>query len=256
MKKLLLILLCLPILVLAQKTYVPDDAFETYLENNGMGDGIALNDSVLTSAIDTSTNLDYMNYKGIYDLTGLEAFVNLTMLGVDGNYLTTLDVSNNTKLTDIYCANNNLTTIDLSNNILLDDLYCNNNQITDVDVSANINLRQLYVHNNQLTSLDLRNGNNTNLYPFKCYGNPNLLCINVDDTTYSNSNWFLWFNNDMDPQNYFSENCPILSIKEHTTNKKLLKVTDLLGRETKGTKNEILFYIYDDGTVEKRIVIE
>ena len=29
-----------------------------------------------------------------------------------------------------------------------------------------------------------------------------------------------------------------------------------LGRETKGTKNEVLFYIYDDGTVEKRIVIE
>ena len=48
----------------------------------------------------------------------------------------------------------------------------------------------------------------------------------------------------------------ITSIKEHTTNKELLKVTDLLGRETKGTKNEVLFYIYDDGTVEKRIVIE
>ena len=39
-------------------------------------------------------------------------------------------------------------------------------------------------------------------------------------------------------------------------NKVLLKVTDLLGRETKGTKNEPLLYIYDDGTVEKRIVIE
>jgi len=26
--------------------------------------------------------------------------------------------------------------------------------------------------------------------------------------------------------------------------------------KTKGTKNEPLFYIYDDGTVEKRIVIE
>ena len=36
----------------------------------------------------------------------------------------------------------------------------------------------------------------------------------------------------------------------------LLKVTDLLGRETKGKTNEPLFYIYDDGTVEKRIVIE
>ena len=38
--------------------------------------------------------------------------------------------------------------------------------------------------------------------------------------------------------------------------KLLLKVSDLLGRETEGTKNEVLFYIYDDGTVEKRIVIE
>jgi len=45
-------------------------------------------------------------------------------------------------------------------------------------------------------------------------------------------------------------------IKEHTKNQELLRVTDLLGRETKGAKNEVLFYIYDDGTVEKRIVIE
>jgi len=37
--------------------------------------------------------------------------------------------------------------------------------------------------------------------------------------------------------------------------RKLKKVTDLLGRETKQT-NQPLFYIYDDGTVEKRIVIE
>ena len=38
--------------------------------------------------------------------------------------------------------------------------------------------------------------------------------------------------------------------------KTLLKVTDLLGRETKPKANTPLFYIYDDGTVEKRIVIE
>ena len=35
----------------------------------------------------------------------------------------------------------------------------------------------------------------------------------------------------------------------------LLKVTDILGKETKKT-NQPLLYIYDDGTVEKRIVIE
>ena len=39
-------------------------------------------------------------------------------------------------------------------------------------------------------------------------------------------------------------------------NRELIKTVNLLGRGTKGTKNEPLFYIYDDGTVEKRIVIE
>ena len=37
----------------SNKTYVPDDNFEAYLEANGMGDGIANNDSVNTSKIDT-----------------------------------------------------------------------------------------------------------------------------------------------------------------------------------------------------------
>ena len=46
------------------------------------------------------------------------------------------------------------------------------------------------------------------------------------------------------------------AIKEYTTNKKLLKITDILGRDTKGKKNEPLFYIYDDGTVEKKTNIE
>ena len=46
-----------------------------------------------------------------------------------------------------------------------------------------------------------------------------------------------------------------VGIEEHTTNKELLKVTDLFGRETKQT-NQPLFYIYDDGTVEKKLIIE
>jgi hypothetical protein len=49
--------------------------------------------------------------------------------------------------------------------------------------------------------------------------------------------------------------CVVSAIQEHTTNKELLKVTDLLGRETKQT-NKPLLYLYDDGTVEKKIVIE
>ena len=50
--------------------------------------------------------------------------------------------------------------------------------------------------------------------------------------------------------------CPnATSISEINTNKKLLNIIDVLGRKTKQT-NQLLFYIYDDGTVEKRIVIE
>jgi len=35
-----------------------------------------------------------------------------------------------------------------------------------------------------------------------------------------------------------------------------VKIIDVLGREIKAIKNTPLFFIYDDGTVEKRIIIE
>jgi len=45
------------------------------------------------------------------------------------------------------------------------------------------------------------------------------------------------------------------NIPTPNSNRKLQKTVDILGRETKAT-NQPLFYIYDDGTVEKRMVIE
>ena len=39
-----------------------------------------------------------------------------------------------------------------------------------------------------------------------------------------------------------------------TAKKKLMKITDLLGRPTKETKNKLLFYIYSDGSVEKKLI--
>ena len=38
--------------------------------------------------------------------------------------------------------------------------------------------------------------------------------------------------------------------------RKMVKVVDLFGRDTRRGKNELLIYIYDDGTVEKRMFIE
>ena len=39
-------------------------------------------------------------------------------------------------------------------------------------------------------------------------------------------------------------------------NNQLTKIVDLLGRESKALKNQPLFYIYDNGTVEKKIIVE
>lgn len=46
------------------------------------------------------------------------------------------------------------------------------------------------------------------------------------------------------------------SIEEESINKELLKAIDILGREYKEIKNQPLFYIYDDGTVDKKMIIE
>ena len=36
----------------------------------------------------------------------------------------------------------------------------------------------------------------------------------------------------------------------------LISIINVLGKKGKGTKNEVLFYIFDDGTVEKKIILE
>ena len=296
MKKLLLILLCLPIIGFGQ-TLIPDANFEQALINLGYDTGIP-NGEVPTANIDTITSL-YIGGQNIADLTGIEDFTALTYLNCSENQLTSLDVGQNTALTDLRCyinqiisldvsqnmaltnlsvSDNQLTSLDVSQNIALTGLGCAKNQLTSLDLSQNIALiglicgeplgsggnlltsldvsqntalTSLWCNNNLLTSLDVRNGNNSLLDTnFFCTGNPNLTCIDVDDASWSTANW-----QSIDTQHYFSTNCSGTSIQEHTTNKELLKVTDLLGRETKQT-NQPLFYIYDDGTVEKRIVIE
>ena len=45
-------------------------------------------------------------------------------------------------------------------------------------------------------------------------------------------------------------------INIRNTSKTLIKITDVLGQETTYRRNTALFYIFNDGTVEKRIIIE
>ena len=45
-------------------------------------------------------------------------------------------------------------------------------------------------------------------------------------------------------------------INEFDTNKKLVNIVDVLGRKAKKSNNSLLFYIYEDGSVEKHLIIE
>jgi len=56
---------------------------------------------------------------------------------------------------------------------------------------------------------------------------------------------------------FWSKLGSVTSIGEiYSTDKKLIRVIDVLGRDPKGAKNEPLFFIYDDGTVEKKLILE
>ena len=46
------------------------------------------------------------------------------------------------------------------------------------------------------------------------------------------------------------------SVQEYVQEPKLVRIVDMLGRETQPKKNTPLFYLFDDGTVEKRLIIE
>ena len=129
----------------------------------------------------------------------------LKTLSANNNKLGNLDVSLNTKLTELNIPYNQLANLDVSSNTLLTKLYANNNLLTNLDVSKNSSLTHLSVLSNQLQSLNLKNGNNTNfsLSHIYFFNNPNLTCIQVDNKAYSNTNW----SNLKDATANYEENC-------------------------------------------------
>ena len=166
--------------------------------------------------------------------------------------LTNSLLSSNFNLSSFSCDWSGITSVNLSNNIALHHLSCVTRNLKILDLTNNINLLSLNCsYSDSITSVDLRNGANQIITSFESSNSPNLICINVDDAAYSTANW-----TNIDTQQYFSTDCSIsTALDEIIIHKDLRKVTDLLGRETNQT-NQPLFYIYDDGTIEKKIVIE
>jgi len=171
------------------------------------------------TSLDISNNV-VMEYFICYEnqLTILDVSNNIFLKNLDCaiNNLTTLDLSTN-NLTNILCDYNQLTTLDVSNNTALTMLICTDNQLTSLDVSSNVSLTGLFCYNNQLNTLNVKNGNNYDLMTLYAYNNPELICIEVDNVTYSTENW-----TDIDSQTSFSENCEeFLSVNNDLTEAKI-----------------------------------
>ncbi len=132
----------------------------------------------------------------------------------------------------------------------LTQLFCHYNELQSLDLSNNPNLFEVNCRYNQLTSLSVKNGNPTGLWYFRADGNPNLLCVEVDNVPFANYNWII------DNTAVFSTNCNPSSVNNIEGEKRLLKIVDLFGKEVTRRTNQPVFYIYDDGTVEKRIIFE
>lgn len=159
----------------AQYTAIPDANFEAYLEANGMGDGIDNNNLVLTANINTVTLLN-VNNQDIEDLTGIEDFTALEVLACSYNPVTSLDLSQNLALIELYAGYNNyLTSLDVTQNTELDILACIENSLSSLDLSQNNKLTEVYCYSNFITSLEI---NSPFLYWLDCSFN-NLTSLEV-----------------------------------------------------------------------------
>ena len=102
---------------------IPDRAFLYDLITLGIDTN---GDSIISySEAEAATSLDITNFYGNYisDITGIEAFKNLSSLIFRCNVIVELDLSNNTVLKQLIVFDNALQNIDVSNCIELEELH-------------------------------------------------------------------------------------------------------------------------------------
>jgi len=102
---------------------VPDANFRAALVAAGYGITDNGDGTVYVPDIELVTILR-VHKKDISDLTGIEAFIELTELSCSENHLTHLDVSANTKLFEFFCYDNQLKQLDVSKNLNLHSVNC------------------------------------------------------------------------------------------------------------------------------------
>lgn len=115
-------------------TNFPNANFRNFILSQSYG-----SDGYLTAKEIQNVTTLTVSGKSISSLKGIEYFTELTSLNCSNNSLTSLDLSNNTKLLTLHCFNNQLTTLDLSENKSLKNVYCYGNKINGTRASTLVN---------------------------------------------------------------------------------------------------------------------
>ncbi|CAA0185616.1 Protein of unknown function precursor containing LLR and a C-terminal secretion signal. Putative adhesin [Tenacibaculum maritimum] len=177
--------------------YIPDPNFKAYLIKNPFintnnDDEIQVTEATKYSEYIYIPNREQSESKKIKDLTGIEAFINLTELNCNYNLISQLNLSKNTKLKRVHCSNNKLTSLNIGSNLVLEELYVDNNQITNLDTSNALNLIKLAVNSNQISTIDL--SKNLKLKDFSCSNNQLTELSTIHN---KNLEWLLCKNNQL-----------------------------------------------------------
>jgi N-acetylneuraminic acid mutarotase len=150
----------------------------------------------------------------------------------------------------------NMVTFELRNNggTVIDDTtlsLVSGLQTIDLNFDVPIgNNMQLGVANNALQTNGLyRNNANAN-YPYEIASAINIISSSANTDPYDY--YYFFYNIEVEIL------CDGISttLNNMSTDKNLARVIDFLGREIKVNKNEPLFYMYDDGTIGKKIILE
>lgn len=155
MKYLSLILFAaLTIQLEAQTVSIPDANFKAYLLNHP---GINTNGDGEIQVVEASAFTDSIicPNQGIFSISGISAFTNLTFLNVALNNISSINVYQNTQLKSLIFPFNEVSVISLGTNSNLEELVCWENNLTEIDVSFNPGLKRLEFPNNNVIDLDL-----------------------------------------------------------------------------------------------------
>ena len=166
----------------ARLSYTPITSALNWYDGENYGGTASTNVSLSDFQNNVTPNnvytIEFLDDANITSISNLSTYTNLKTLDVTFQNLSSLNLTGNGSIKQLYCDNNDLTSLDLSNNNVITILSCDNNLLTSLNVTnmtalstlsfiscalpsisltTNTNLKYLEANNNQLSTINLSN---------------------------------------------------------------------------------------------------